>query len=233
MNKFVLAISYCGRVGSFSHEAAMNIFPNATYLPYNTFTDAITAVELSDANYAVIPIENSTAGRVAEIHNLLPTLNLRIVQEKIIRISHNLYTFSEDVSFNDIRIVESHPQALMQCSKFLATINAQQIEALNTAIAAENLMKNQNFDKAVICSRVAGDLYKLHLLAEGIQNTDDNYTTFIAVGKENGANIFKHPLTSIIFALENKTGGIYEALGCFAKNSVNLLKLESYIPAGS
>lgn len=233
MNNFVLSISYCGRVGSFSHEAAMKMFPNAMYLSYNTFTDAITAVELSDSHYAVIPIENSTAGRVAEIHNLLPTLNLRIVQEKIIRISHNLYTISDDITLDDIRIVESHPQALMQCSKFLATINAQQRDALNTAIAAENLMKTQNFEKAVVCSRIAGDIYKLHLLAEGIQNTDDNYTTFIAVGQENTITTFKYPLTSIIFALENKTGGIYEALGCFARNSINLLKLESYIPAGS
>lgn len=228
----MLSISYCGRVGSFSYEAALAIFPQGRYLPYNTFAEAITAVEKGSSQYAVIPIENSTAGRVAEIHNLLPSLNLKIVKEKIIPISHNLYVLSKEISENDIKLVESHPQALMQCSKYLAKLNIEKREALNTAIAAENLAKDRIISKGVICSKVAGELYKLCLLRENIQDSNDNHTAFIAVGRESMQEDFQRPLTSILFTIANKKGGIYEALGCFAKNGVNLLKLESYIPTG-
>ncbi len=226
----MLKVSYCGRVGSFSHEASTLMFSYAQHLPYNTFIEAITAVEVGTVHYAVIPIENSTAGRVAEIHNILPTMDLLIVREKIIKISHNLYGLTEDIS--DIDVVESHPQALMQCSKFLVQMNVVQQNALNTAIAAENLAKKQTFKNAVVCSQVAGDYYKLNLLEKNIQNSNENYTTFIAVGKESSKNSLVNPLTSILLTVTNKTGGIYEALGCFAEYNINLLKIESYIQGG-
>lgn len=228
----MLKIAYCGRVGSFSHEASVSMFPNEEFLPFNSFEEAVMQVEQYNCDYAVIPIENSTAGRVAEIHNLLPKINLYIVKERILAISHNLYSIRESVSLSQIKVVESHPQALMQCSNFLLPLNVIQEKSLNTAIAAENLTKSQDSIKAVICSKVAGRYYKLHLLKENIQNSDDNYTTFIAVGKNTCNEVMQRPITSIIFTISNKTGGIYEALGCFATNNVDLLKLESYIPTG-
>ncbi len=229
----MLNVSYCGRIGSFSHEAAVKMFPNAGYKPCDTFIEAVNMVKQNIVQYAVIPIENSTAGRVAEIHNILPTLNLKINKEKILKITHNLYVLNSNITLNDVKTVESHPQALMQCSNFLDILPVRRENALNTAIAAEDLAKHQKTDTAVICSKTAGDFYKLHLLRQEIQNMEDNYTTFIAVSKtENSEQVFTNPLTSIIFTLTNKTGGIYEALGCFARNNVNLLKLESYIPTG-
>ena len=229
----MLNVSYCGRIGSFSHEAAVKMFPNAEYKPCDTFIEAVNIVKQNIVQYAVIPIENSTAGRVAEIHNILPTLNLKINKEKILKITHNLYVLNSNITLNDVKTVESHPQALMQCSNFLDALPVRRENSLNTAIAAEDLMKYQKNTTAVICSKTAGDFYKLHLLQQEIQNMEDNYTTFIAVSKtENSGQVFTNPLTSIIFTLTNKTGGIYEALGCFARNNVNLLKLESYIPTG-
>ena len=230
--KKIAKIAYCGRVGSFSHEAAISMFENAEYLPFNTFAQAIDSVHGGSSDFAVIPIENSTAGRVAEIHNILPEMNLFIVKEKILPISHNLYSHNSEIKIEDIQFVESHPQALMQCSNLIAKINAQEIQALNTAIAAENLAKSGKVETAVICSKLAGEHYNLHLLAKNIQNKNNNYTTFIAVGKNQIEANFQHPITCIIFKLGNETGGIYNALGCFAKNDVNLLKLESYIPTG-
>lgn len=232
MEKSQTKIAYCGRVGSFSHEASISMFENAQYLPFNTFAQAIDSVHNGDSNFAVIPIENSTAGRVAEVHNILPEMNLLVVKEKILPISHNLYAFSPNVQMDDIKFVESHPQALMQCSNLVSKINAQEIQALNTAIAAENLAKSGKMDTAVICSKIAGQHYNLHLMAKNIQNKNNNYTTFIAVGNEQIEANFQHPITCVIFKLGNETGGIYNALGCFAKNGVNLLKLESYIPTG-
>lgn len=229
----MLNVSYCGRVGSFSHEAAVKMFPSAEYTSCDTFIEAVNLVKQDITQYAVIPIENSTAGRVAEIHNILPTLNLKINKEKILKITHNLYVLNSNITLNDIKFVESHPQALMQCSNFLDTIPVVRENALNTAIAAEDLVKYHKDTTAAICSKTAGEFYKLHLLKGEIQNMEDNHTTFIAVGKtENVGQSFTNPLTSIIFTLTNKTGGIYEALGCFARNNINLLKLESYIPAG-
>lgn len=228
----MLEVSYSGRIGSFSHEAAMQIFPNAHYNSYNTFVEAIHSVQNGKSQYAIIPIENSTAGRVAEIHNILPTLNLFITHEKIIRISHNLYTNNQSNTIEDIKTVISHPQALMQCSIFLENLRATQSNAANTAIAAEELSKSGEQNTAVICSKTAGDFYNLHLLKENIHNQGDNSTTFIAVSKEQNIQTFQNPLTSIIFSIPNKAGGVYEALGCFAKNNINLVKIESYIPTG-
>ena len=228
----IAKIAYCGRIGSFSHEAAVSMFENAQYLPFNTFSQAIDSVQGGNSHFAVIPIENSTAGRVAEIHNILPEMNLLIVKEKILPISHNLYSHNSDTKIENIKFVESHPQALMQCSNFIAKINAHEIQALNTAIAAENLAKSKKVETAVICSKIAGEHYGLSILAKNIQNKNNNYTTFIAVGKNQIEANFQNPITCVIFKLGNETGGIYNALGCFAKNSVNLLKLESYIPTG-
>jgi prephenate dehydratase len=232
-----MKVAYCGRIGSFSHEASLNMFPNSQYIAFNTFQQAIESVHNDFANYAVIPIENSTAGRVAEIHNILPEMNLLITKEIILPILHNIYTISPQITLDAIEFVESHPQALMQCSKFLSNLKVEQNPSLNTAIAAENLAISKKNNTAVICSQIAGNYYNLHLAGKSIQNNANNFTTFIAVGKKPLEKLqfneeFK-PITCIIFTIDNKTGGIYNALGCFAKNGVNLLKLESYISTGT
>lgn len=225
-------VAYCGRIGSFSHEASSVMFPNAEYLGLDTFALAIEHVEKDLADFAVIPIENSTAGRIAEIHNILPKMELFFHKEYILRISHNLYVSTANTKLQDITEIHSHTQALMQCSEFLSKLNATEIQELNTAIAAEKLGKSQSPDIGVICSGAAGKHYGLHLLAQNIQNNDHNYTTFVAVCKKQNVHIEQNPLTSILFTIANKSGGIYEALGCFANNKINLLKIESYIPGG-
>lgn len=225
-------ITYCGRVGSFSHEASVIMFPNATYLGLDTFSLAINSVEKGHADFAVIPIENSTAGRVAEIHNILPTMNLFFHKEYISLISHNLYVVNSNIKLLDLAEIHSHPQALMQCSEFLSRLNTIHIQELNTAIAAEKLYESQNAKVGVICSNIAGTYYNLYPLAQNIQNNNQNYTTFVAVCRKKNHHITANPLTSILFTITNRSGGIYEALGCFVRNKINLLKIESYIPGG-
>lgn len=225
-------VTYCGRVGSFSHEAAIKMFPSADFTGLDTFSSAIESVEKNIADFAVIPIENSTAGRVAEIHNILPAMELFFHKEYILPIVHNLYVANVNVNIHDITEIRSHTQALMQCSAFLSKLKAIHVPDLNTAIAAEKLGLSRNTNVGVICSNVAGKHYDLHLLADNIQNNNQNYTTFIAVCKKQNINAVTNPLTSILFTITNKSGSIYDALGCFAKNNVNLLKIESYIPGG-
>jgi prephenate dehydratase len=225
-----MKIAYCGRVGSFSHEAAITMFPEAFRHGFDTFAKAITEVEENRADYAILPIENSSAGRVAEIHNILPKVNLFFNKEYILGISHNLYVVNDAIKLEDIKEIHSHEQALMQCSNFISKTNATQVSELNTAIAAEKLSISKRTDIGVIASNIAGNHYSLHLLAENIQNNSDNFTTFIAMSKEQNNNSDAN-LTSILFTIGNKAGGIYAALGCFARNGVNLLKIESYIPS--
>lgn len=226
-----MKIAYCGRIGSFSHEVSVKMFPNAQYFGFDSFTQAITEVENNNADYAILPIENSNAGRVAEIHNILPNVSLFFWKEYILKVSHNLYVLNNKIKIEDLTEIHSHNQALMQCSDFLSQINASQVNQLNTAIAAENLANSQNKNIGVVCSEIAGKHYNLHLLAQNIQNTNENYTTFVAMCKTQNLNKEAN-LTSILFTITNKAGGIYEALGCFARNNVNLCKIESYIPSG-
>lgn len=225
-----MKIAYCGRIGSFSHEASDAIFPNCEYLGFDSFQDAVNASVRNEVDYAILPIENSTAGRVAEIHNILPKVNLFFWKEYILRVSHNFYVLNNEVKIDDIKEIHSHHQALMQCSEFLEKINAVQVSEPNTAIAAEKLSVSKRSDVGVICSSIAGKHYGLHLLAENIQNNDENFTTFIAMCKNENLNKEAN-LTSVLFIIEDKVGGIYEALGCFARNNVNLIKVESYIPS--
>jgi prephenate dehydratase len=227
-----MKVSYCGRFGSFSHEAAIKMFPDCEYIGLDTFAKAISSVENNEADYAILPIENSSAGRVAEIHNLLPKVNLFFWKELILKVSHNFYVLNNNIKLENIKEIHSHQQALMQCSDFISKTNATEIKELNTAIAAENLSISKRSDVGVICSTIAGKHYSLHCLHENIQNTNENFTTFVAMCKKENANEEAN-LTSILFKISNKAGGIYEALGCFAKNNVNLLKIESYIPSVS
>lgn len=222
-----------GVEGANADLACRQNYPYMRTLALNAFEDVFAAVTEGKAKYAMIPIENSHAGRVAEIHNLLPRTNLHIVAEHIEPIEHHLYAVP-GTKLADVKQVYSHQQALMQSRKFIHEHALEAHVHSNTATAARDVAAWKDGSKAAICSKLAGELYQLELLAENVQDASDNETHFIVLSKDaediaDGARV----LTSILFTVRNIPAALYKALGGFATNNVNMIKLESYIRSGA
>ncbi len=236
------SIGFQGVEGAFSHQAARQLFADADYMPYFSFDDLVQATEKAEVDYAVIPIENSTGGRVAEFHHLLLDTNLQIIEEFFMPIKHDLLGFKAS-TLDDIRQVLSHPQALAQCNQFLAGMNQiGLIPHADTAGSAKEISETKRKDRAAIASRLAADIYDLEILAENIHNKDDNTTRFLVMTRQglvkkpplidetdNGLN---HYITSVAYQLRSVPAALYKTLGGFATGGINLVKLESYIDMG-
>lgn len=223
-------IAFMGVEGANADLACRQNYPYMTTLACNSFEDAFTAVAEGKAKYAMIPIENSQAGRVAEIHNLLPRTNLHIVAEHIQKIEQHVYGVP-GAKLEDVTDVYSHHQGLLQCRSFIQEHKLKTHIHDNTATAARDVAAWKDKTKAAICSALAGELYQLTKLAESIQDAEDNETLFIVLAKDG---IDPDPedglvLTSLFFTLRNIPAALYKAMGGFATNNVNLIKLESYI----
>lgn len=226
-------IAFMGVEGANADLACRTNYPYMRTLPLDAFEDVFAAVAEGRAKYAMIPIENSHAGRVAEIHNLLPKTNLHIVAEHIEPIEHHLYALP-GTKLAEIKQVYSHQQALMQCRKFIHENKLEPHVHSNTATAARDVAAWKDSAKAAICSKLAGELYQLECIAENLQDANDNETHFIVLGKEPEdvpANVMQ--LTSILFTVRNIPAALYKALGGFATNNINMIKLESYIRSGA
>lgn len=227
-------IAFQGVPGANSDMACRQAYPYMETLACPTFEDAIAAVETGKASLCMIPIENSKAGRVAEIHNILPETNLYIVGEYFQRVEHQLVA-PKGASLKSIKTVYSHTQALMQCRNNIITLGYEPEAYSNTAAAAKDVAAWGDPTKAAICSRLAAELYGLEIIKENIEDSHDNTTIFIAMSAEP---IDPNPaegrvVTSLIFTARNIPAALYKALGGFATNQVNMLKVESYIPSGS
>lgn len=227
-------IAFMGVEGANADSACRQNYPYMKTLPCNSFEEAFAAVAEGRAKYAMVPIENSQAGRVAEIHNLLPRMNLHIVAEHVQKIEHHLYAAS-GATLETVKDVYSHHQGLLQCRNF---INKHQLTAHihpNTATAARDVGQWKDPSKAAICSELAGELYQLTRLAEKIQDAEDNETLFIVLSSEPGDPDPKDGmvLTSLFFTVRNIPAALYKAMGGFATNTVNMIKLESYIRTGA
>lgn len=227
-------IAYQGTVGAHSYLACRKFYQDYEAVSRLSFSQVFEAVQKGEAEYGVIPLENSYAGRVSEIHNLLQSSNLSIVAEHFLPISHQLAAI-DGAKIDDIESVYSHPQALMQCQNNLSRHNLKSEGYSNTALAAEFVAKNNNPKIAAICSKYAVEANNLQILQSDFQDLEnDNVTVFIVVAKEG---IDPEPdqgrvLTTMLFTIRNITGSLYKALGGFATNNVNMVKLESYIPGG-
>jgi prephenate dehydratase len=226
-------IAFQGVHGANADVACRHAYPYHDTLPVATFEDAMRSVEEGKAGLCMIPMENSQAGRVAEIHNLLPKTKLYIVGEHFERIEHFLAA-PKGTKLKDIKIVYSHPQALMQCKDSLVKLGVKKEAYANTAMAAEDVAKWNDKSKAAICSRLAADLYGLEIIKENIEDSKANTTMFISMAAEPlDVDRHKHTiLTSLLFTARNIPAALYKALGGFATNNVNIIKLESYIPGG-
>lgn len=228
-------IAFQGSYGANSDLACRQFYPDFESLSCSSFLDVFNAVKNCDAQYGMIPLENSYAGRVSEIHNLLQSSSLFIVAEHFSRIEHHLVAI-KGAKLSNIKEIYSHPQALMQCKNSLKEIKAQQFNYSNTADAAKFIKESNDKTKAALCSKLAAQINDLEVIAENLQDAkEDNMTVWVVISKnaidplpKEGKKI----ITTMLFTVRNIPGSLYKALGGFATNNVNMLKLESYIPGG-
>ena len=221
------AIAFGGAPGSNSHQATMQFAPDALPLPHYGFEDALDAVHSGAAGAAMIPIENSEHGRVADIHFLLPESGLKIVAEHFMRITHALM----GVGKGPFVAAYSHPQALGQSRRFLHQRGIAAMAHADTAGAAAFVAQEQRTDIAALAPPMAADLYGLDLVEEGVEDAPDNTTRFVLLAREEldpRTLIQTAAMTTLVFETRNVPAALYKALGCFATNGVNMTKLESY-----
>jgi prephenate dehydratase len=226
-------ISYQGEPGANSHIACRDVYPDWTPLPCPTFEDAFAAVTEGQAALGMIPIENSVAGRVADIHHLLPTSGLQIIGEYFLPIHHQLMA-PKGASLATIKSVQSHIQALGQCRRTLRKLGLKAIVGADTAGSARQIAEANDATRAAIASRLAADVYGLDILAEDVEDETYNTTRFIVLSKTpSWASAGNGPVvTSFVFRVRNLPAALYKAMGGFATNGVNMTKLESYMIEG-
>jgi prephenate dehydratase len=227
-------IAYQGEPGANSHLAAREAFPELEAVAFPTFEDALAAVKSGDAQYAMIPIENSVAGRVADIHHLLPDAGLYIVAEHFLRVRHQLMA-KKGASLSSIKRVMSHTQALGQCRNTLRRLGITPVPEADTAGAARMVSQSADLTTAAIASRLAAEIYGLEILKSDVEDETHNTTRFVVLSAEpDDAEPDEGPvITTFIFRVRNIPAALYKALGGFATNGVNMTKLESYQTEGT
>jgi prephenate dehydratase len=214
--------------------AARDAYPKMEALPCATFEDALAAVKSGAAKLAMIPIENSVAGRVADIHHLLPHSGLHIVAEHFERVRHQLLTLP-GVKLSELKTVHSHVMALGQCRKAIRALKLAPVTEADTAGAARHLRETGDRTRAVIASRLAAEIYGLKVAKSDIEDAAHNTTRFVVLAaKAQRTRAGDGPIvTSFVFRVRNVPAALYKALGGFATNGVNMTKLESYQLEGS
>jgi len=227
-------ISFQGEMGANSHLACHEAFPDLEPLPCASFEDAFAAVSEGQARYAMIPIENSLFGRVADVHHLLPESGLYITAEKFVPIRHQLLGL-QNATLEGLRSVRSHPQALGQCRKVLREMGVEAVKTADTAGAAREIAELGDPSIGALASTIAGELYGLKVLKPNIADAAHNTTRFLVFSKTpEDADLGAAPcMTSFLFRVRNVPAALYKALGGFATNGVNMTKLESYIEGGA
>jgi prephenate dehydratase len=227
-------IAFQGEPGANSHLAARDAFPDMEPLPCPTFEDALAVVKNGEARLAMIPIENSVAGRVADIHHLLPESGLFIVAEHFERIRHQLLTLP-GVKLGELKTVHSHTMALGQCRKAIRLLGLTPVPEADTAGAARHLREWNDRSRAAIASALAAEVYGLKIGKADIEDAEHNTTRFVVLAaKPNRPKAKDGPvITTFIFRVRNVPAALYKALGGFATNGVNMTKLESYQLEGS
>jgi prephenate dehydratase len=230
----VRRISYQGEPGANSHLACTLAFPDHEPVACATFEDALSAVSSGHAALAMIPIENSVAGRVADIHHLLPDAGLFIIAEHFLPIRFQLMA-PNGATLSGIKDVYSHVHALGQCRKILRKLSVTAHVAGDTAGAARQVAEWRDLSKAALAPRLAADLYGLTILVENVDDETHNTTRFVVLAREpDDAEPDAGPvITSFIFRVRNVPAALYKALGGFATNGVNMTKLESYQTEGT
>ncbi len=220
------AVSFQGAPGANSHIAVSEAFPAALPMPCFSFEDAIDAVKDGHADCAMIPIENSLHGRVADIHFLLPESELVITGEHFLPIHYALMGLG---GLEDVREAISHPQALGQCRKWLRARGIRPVAYDDTAGAAALAVEGGDVAVAAIAPSLAAEVYGLNILERGLEDSDDNMTRFVVLARAGRAVLREERvMTTFVFEVKNIPAALYKAMGGFATNGVNMTKLESY-----
>jgi prephenate dehydratase len=224
-----IKLAFQGEKGAYSHLACIEMFPNAEAVACKTFEKTFELAKDNKNYKIVIPIENSLAGRVADIHYLIPKYNLQIHAEHFQNVTHNLLGIKGS-TIEGIKTVRSHAHAISQCNKIISDYKLIPIIAADTAGSAKFISESGNKSEAAIASTLSAKIYNLEVLKSRIEDESGNVTRFFVMGSE-----IKHPevkdkkyITSCIFKLKSIPAALYKALGGFATNGVNLCKLESF-----
>jgi prephenate dehydratase len=228
-----MKIAYQGEPGANSHIACVENYPDFEPLPCATFEDAFAALNDGAADLAMIPIENSIAGRVADIHNLLPASSLHIIGETFLPIHFQLLALP-GASVSDLRSVHSHVHALGQCRKIIRELGLKPVIAGDTAGSAREVAEARDPTRASLATSLAGEIYGLKTLRENVEDEAHNTTRFVVLSKTpKWAPAGDGPVvTTFVFRVRNVPAALYKALGGFATNGVNMTKLESYMVDG-
>jgi prephenate dehydratase len=228
----VQTIAFQGAPGAYSDLACRRVFPAMTTLPCAAFEDAFAAVRDGAAVLAMIPIENSVAGRVADIHHLMPDSGLHIIGEHFEPVHHHLLAVP-GARLDRVRIVRSHVHALSQCRNFIRAHGLQPVVRADTAGSVAEVRELGDPAIAAIASELAGEIHGLVSLAQNIEDAEHNTTRFLVMAKEPKWPAPGGPtVTTFVFNVRNVPAALYKALGGFATNGVNMTKLESYMVGG-
>ena len=228
-----LRIAFQGEPGANSQIACQQAYPDCEPVPCPTFEDALNAVASGEVDLGMIPIENSVAGRVADIHHLMPDAGLHIVAEWFLPIRNQLLGL-KGTAIADIRSVESHTMALGQCRSYLRRLGVRTTPAADTAGAAREVAEAGDRSRAAIASTLAAEIYGLDILAANIEDESHSTTRFVVLSREAQRPSPGGPvLTTFVFQVRNIPAALYKALGGFATNGVNMTKLESYMLEGT
>jgi prephenate dehydratase len=225
-----MKIAIQGELGAYSHIAANNLYKNAEIKTCDTFEETFKQAYQNENYKIIIPIENSLAGRVADIHYLLPRYKLQIHGEYFLNVQHNLLCRPE-ATLDDIKYVRSHAQAIGQCQDIINKKKFKSIISADTAGSAKDLSEGKDKTIAAIASELSAKIYKLKILEQNIEDEKGNVTRFLIMGKNVEQPEFKKEkkfITSCIFRLKSEPSALYKCLGGFATNQVNLTKLESF-----
>ena len=230
-----MQISFQGELGSYSHQACSEAFPDAVPLPCSTFETAMDQVKEGNSEYAIIPVENSTYGRVADAYYLLPNSGLFIIKEHFLRVHINLLALP-GVSLSEIKTAMSHSVLLGQCRRFLNKHKIKSLSGIDTAGSAKIVSESNDRSKSALASPLAGEIYGLDSLGIEIEDMKNNTTRFLIMSNnKNNVHFEKNKkfMTTIVFQVKNIPAALYKAMGGFATNNVNMVKLESYMVSGT
>ena len=227
-------IAFQGEAGANSHIACKQAYPDHEPLPCATFEDAFAAVRSGRATLAMIPIDNSLAGRVADIHHLMPASQLHIVAEWFLPVQHQLVA-PKGAKLRAIKTVESHIHALGQCRALIRKLGIKPVVSADTAGAAREVAETGDVTRAALATKLAAKIYRLDILKKNVADAKHNTTRFIVLAREPkwASRKEKRVITTFIFQVRNIPAALYKALGGFATNGVNMTKLESYMVEGS
>jgi prephenate dehydratase len=227
-------IIFQGEAGANSHLACNEAYPDYEPVPCPTFEDCFSALTAGEVDLGMIPIENSVAGRVADIHHLMPTANLHIIAEWFLPIRNQLMA-PKGATLQTIKSVQSHVMALGQCRNVIRQLKLKPVVAADTAGSAREVAEANDVTRAAIGSRLAAEIYGLNIVKENVEDEANSTTRFVVLSREkswarpgNGKTI-----TTFVFRVRNLPAALYKALGGFATNGVNMTKLESYMVGGN